>query len=593
MTNTVNTHKPEEEIKAEQHEGSASDTDSDENESDDVPDLVGDGEAGADGKDKAGNALFDESGSKAKQSRSEKKARKVMSKLGLKQVTGVNRVAIRKSKNILFVINKPDVYKSPASDTYIVFGEAKIEDLSQKAQMAAAEKFKAPEAGAGGLASGLEAVAAGINQPTTAPIAEESDEEQELDESGVEAKDIELVTSQANVPTGGQQLTIYDVPNELLHQILSKLDIISRLNAERVCTQWRAVVNAIFVSIHTLSIDERTYLGQIVFTETATKWYGSYSCQFEPQTAPEEETFRRDISLVVAKYHSIDSLFGKFHTLRDGLIKLLCEKCGPKLRYLDIESDNDNSLRITRSEAQLVAQNCHDLTRFHIRTTNGVSIDESDIGLLLEGLPNVKTFILDFPVAQQYGGQVFEHMNAGVEVINTSGHLLNANAITRLIAKGVDQLRSLTITRFDPNCMDTIGQHFPTIKHLYLDLVLGVVDDNEFPLGPLFASISRLENLELLTICLRINCTDIDSRAIEELRGCPKLNALNIVCGFLAEDCMEGIAKFVPNLTKLSLDWCEFTSDDMMACLASIEDMRQLAELSLKGNKSVTDIEFH
>lgn len=42
------------------------------------------------------------------------------------KVQGVNRVTIRKSKNILFVINKPDVYKNPASDTYIVFGEAKV-----------------------------------------------------------------------------------------------------------------------------------------------------------------------------------------------------------------------------------------------------------------------------------------------------------------------------------------------------------------------------------------------------------------------------------------------------------------------------------
>jgi hypothetical protein len=54
----------------------------------------------------------------------------------------VSRVTIRKSKNILFVIQKPDVYKNPASDTYIVFGEAKIEDLSQTAQMEAAQKFK-------------------------------------------------------------------------------------------------------------------------------------------------------------------------------------------------------------------------------------------------------------------------------------------------------------------------------------------------------------------------------------------------------------------------------------------------------------------
>ena len=39
---------------------------------------------------------------------------------------GINRVTIRKSKNILFVISKPEVFKSPASDTYIVFGEAKV-----------------------------------------------------------------------------------------------------------------------------------------------------------------------------------------------------------------------------------------------------------------------------------------------------------------------------------------------------------------------------------------------------------------------------------------------------------------------------------
>merc|ERR1711945_82895 len=94
----------------------------------------------------AAAGLPEELVSKAKQSRSEKKARKAMSKLGLKQVVGVSRVTIRKSKNILFVINKPDVYKNPASDTYIVFGEAKIEDLSQQAQIDAAKKFNAAEA---------------------------------------------------------------------------------------------------------------------------------------------------------------------------------------------------------------------------------------------------------------------------------------------------------------------------------------------------------------------------------------------------------------------------------------------------------------
>jgi len=70
--------------------------------------------------------IQEEPTSKTKQSRTEKKARKSMQRLGLKQVTGVTRVTIRKTKNILFVIKKPDVYKSPTGDTFIVFGEAKV-----------------------------------------------------------------------------------------------------------------------------------------------------------------------------------------------------------------------------------------------------------------------------------------------------------------------------------------------------------------------------------------------------------------------------------------------------------------------------------
>ena len=46
-----------------------------------------------------------------------------------------------KSKYILLVINKPDVYKNPASDTYIVFGEAKIEDLTQQTQNSKAQCY--------------------------------------------------------------------------------------------------------------------------------------------------------------------------------------------------------------------------------------------------------------------------------------------------------------------------------------------------------------------------------------------------------------------------------------------------------------------
>jgi len=95
----------------------------------------------------SGNAVEGDEGGKGKQSRGEKKARKTLSKLGLKQVAGVTRVTIRKSKNILFVVNNPDVYKNPNGDTYVVFGEAKIEDMSQQAQMEAASKFRGEDGG--------------------------------------------------------------------------------------------------------------------------------------------------------------------------------------------------------------------------------------------------------------------------------------------------------------------------------------------------------------------------------------------------------------------------------------------------------------
>jgi len=39
----------------------------------------------------------------------------------------------------LFVISEPEVYKSPAADTYIIFGEAKIEDVTSTLRDAAAK----------------------------------------------------------------------------------------------------------------------------------------------------------------------------------------------------------------------------------------------------------------------------------------------------------------------------------------------------------------------------------------------------------------------------------------------------------------------
>jgi len=162
--------KAEEEEKVEEVEGSDDESSTDE----DMPNLENNA-AGSAGQEKG------------KQNRAEKKSRKAVQKLGMKPVPGIVRVTVKKSKNILFVISSPDVHKAATSDTYVVFGEAKIEDLSAQAQASAAQQFTQ-------AADGVDAGGASAGEGTAK--IEEVEEEGEVDESGVEPKDIELVMSQ-------------------------------------------------------------------------------------------------------------------------------------------------------------------------------------------------------------------------------------------------------------------------------------------------------------------------------------------------------------------------------------------------------------
>merc|ERR1712118_484794 len=133
----------------------------------------------------------EEGSGKSKQSRSEKKSRKAMQKLGMKPVPGIVRVTVKKSKNILFVIKDPDVFKTNDSNpkgpqTFIVFGKAEIEDLSQKATNAAVEQFKPP---------------AGADMSKAPELVEEVDGDEDGDEDAGDLDEnvIELVVKQAGV----------------------------------------------------------------------------------------------------------------------------------------------------------------------------------------------------------------------------------------------------------------------------------------------------------------------------------------------------------------------------------------------------------
>ncbi|KZT09466.1 nascent polypeptide-associated complex, alpha subunit [Laetiporus sulphureus 93-53] len=153
------------------------------------------------------------------QSRSERKARKALLGLGLKRVPGITRVTLRRPKNVLFVIATPDVYKSPNSDCYIVFGEAKVEDMNQQAQLSAAQQLAS---GTGAVPNIESSGVGGDNEDDDEiPELEEVHEEGPVDETGVEPKDIELVIQQVGCSRAKAVRVLKESGGDLINAIMA------------------------------------------------------------------------------------------------------------------------------------------------------------------------------------------------------------------------------------------------------------------------------------------------------------------------------------------------------------------------------------
>jgi nascent polypeptide-associated complex subunit alpha len=174
-----------------------------------------------------------------KQSRGEKKARKALEKLGLKKVPGVSRVTIRKSKNILFVIDDPEVLKQPGTDTYVIFGVAKVEDLGSKNFENAASTVRntGGAGGAGGVGAGAGNSAGldldnferaapamgGTGATETAGASSAADDISgggDEDETGLEPNDIDLVVEQTGKSRAAAVRALKKSGNDVVNAIM-------------------------------------------------------------------------------------------------------------------------------------------------------------------------------------------------------------------------------------------------------------------------------------------------------------------------------------------------------------------------------------
>ena len=138
--------------------------------------------------------------------KNEKKARELIKKLNLKQIKGISRVTFKQRGNLIYAIDSPDVYRS-AAGTYVVFGEAKVDDMNQRiaeaqAQQAQPEALQKAAADAGKTEDkSPEAITADLEKASLGDKKAEDEEEDEgeIDETGLDPKDIEIVVEQTQV----------------------------------------------------------------------------------------------------------------------------------------------------------------------------------------------------------------------------------------------------------------------------------------------------------------------------------------------------------------------------------------------------------
>merc|ERR1711937_939659 len=147
-----------------------------------------------------------EAETEGKQSRAERKTKKAMMKLGLAPVEGINRVVLRKDKTLLFVVPNPEVFRK--GDTWVVLGEARVEDPNQRAREMAAKKMAEQQA--------VKTPAKPV--PTT--ISEEDEEGADVAADGVEEKDIELVMQQAGCSRSKAISALKSNGNDIVNAIM-------------------------------------------------------------------------------------------------------------------------------------------------------------------------------------------------------------------------------------------------------------------------------------------------------------------------------------------------------------------------------------
>lgn len=141
--------------------------------------------------------------------RGEKKCRKSLIKLGMKQLTGVTRVSLRKRDGLIFVINDPEVLKSTTNESsFAIFGELRLEDPNSRLQQSEVKKFTETKPAEGAKAGAKE------------EDKKEEDSGAPLSEEGLTANHIDMVMQHANCSRNAAIRALRDANDDMVAAVM-------------------------------------------------------------------------------------------------------------------------------------------------------------------------------------------------------------------------------------------------------------------------------------------------------------------------------------------------------------------------------------
>lgn len=157
--------------------------------------------------------------------KAEKKARDALLKLGLKPLKDISRVTFRKKNNTILAIDRPDVYRT-LGGSYIIFGEAKVEDLNKRyqeamaAQQAAQEVNEAVNAPKDDLAASIQDDLKKASLEDK-PAEAEADDDEPVDATGIEESDISVIMEQTNASRNKAIKALKEHNGDIVNAIMS------------------------------------------------------------------------------------------------------------------------------------------------------------------------------------------------------------------------------------------------------------------------------------------------------------------------------------------------------------------------------------